>query len=68
MKLLKKLFDFSLVRWVKNKDALPTANNRYLLVSCRSGDYLFTQSEIAKAKKRAVKNPEDNFENAELID
>jgi hypothetical protein len=68
MKLfLKKLFDFSLVRWVVNKDKDWNEKNRYLLVSHDDGDYLFTQAEIAKAKERARKNPEDNFKSAKFI-
>jgi hypothetical protein len=68
MKLfLKKLLDFSLVRWVANKDKERNEKNRYLLVSVDDGDYLFTQAEVVKAKERALKNPEDNFEEANFI-
>ena len=67
MKLLKKLLDFSLVRWVENTKKKPSASNRYLLVSFDGGECLFTQAEVTKAKERAKKNPEDTFEEATFI-
>jgi hypothetical protein len=64
---LTKLLDFSLVRWVANKDKEWNEKNRYLLVSFDGEDYLFTQAELTKAKNRAIKNPEDTLKTAKFI-
>jgi len=68
-RIFKRLFDFSLVRWVVNKEKkYHLENDRYLLVVCTDGNnYLFTHNEVSNARERALKNPEDNFETAKYI-
>lgn len=69
MKFIKRLFDFSLVRWVKNKDIKHHREDSYymLVVTTDGNQYLFTKEQVASAKERALKNPEDTLENAEFI-
>lgn len=58
-KFLKDTFDFPLVRWVKNEGRKKQADSYYMHVYADGDDFLFTKEQVAVAKRRAVKNPED---------
>lgn len=69
MKFLKRLFDFSLVRWVNNKDRTHHRENPYymLVVTRDNQQYLFTKDQVSDAKERALRNPEDTLKTADYI-
>jgi hypothetical protein len=64
---IDRLLDFSLVRWVINKNKKTKEKGYYLLVTTQDKNYLFTSAEVKKAEERAKKNPEDNFEEADFV-
>lgn len=69
MKILKKLLDFSLVRWVENTEKKShLEDDKYLLV-VTNGDieYLFTDTQVKEARLRALEQPEDGLNTAKII-
>ncbi len=50
------------IKLVKNKKARTNASKHYFQVFAENGKaYLFTTTDLEKAEKRAVKNPEDVY-------
>ncbi len=48
-----------MLKKIKNKNRYKTAQPYYWYLRDRGVDYLFTQSALTEAEKRALKNPED---------
>lgn len=44
---------------VENKEKYKTANDLYFAIKSETGDFLFTEKELERAKERAEKNIED---------
>jgi heat shock protein HspQ len=66
---IERLFDLSIVKWVINKNRKHHREKpMYMLVVTNEGDsYLFTKNQVAEARERALRNPEDSLTSADYI-